>query len=254
MPTDTELSPAERETAVLEAIDLIRPALQSDGGDIVFQEVDADGVVHVKPRRRLRHLPGVHPDAQGRRRAHHHGPRARHHRRGRRRPRRARIAGRPDRPDASGPHGRPGHDRLPRRCSTRRAAVTAGRWPGCSPSSRTAATPPARRSPASPPSAARPAATVGITGAPGRGQEHPHRPSRGRAAGHRRPRRRARGRPEQPVLRRGDPRRPGPHVRPRHRPRRLRALHGHPRAPRRPGPQHAAGRAGARGRRASTGS
>jgi len=47
MPTDTELSPAERETAVLEAIDLIRPALQSDGGDIVFQEVDADGVVHV---------------------------------------------------------------------------------------------------------------------------------------------------------------------------------------------------------------
>jgi len=47
MPTDTELSPAERETAVLEAIDLIRPALQSDGGDIVFQEVDAGGVVHV---------------------------------------------------------------------------------------------------------------------------------------------------------------------------------------------------------------
>ena len=48
MATDTELSPAERETAVLEAIDLIRPALQSDGGDIVFQELDADGVVHVK--------------------------------------------------------------------------------------------------------------------------------------------------------------------------------------------------------------
>ena len=47
MATDTELSPAERETAVLEAIDLIRPALQSDGGDIVFQELDADGVVHV---------------------------------------------------------------------------------------------------------------------------------------------------------------------------------------------------------------
>jgi Fe-S cluster biogenesis protein NfuA len=47
MPTDIDLSPAERETAVLEAIDLIRPALQSDGGDIVFQELDADGVVHV---------------------------------------------------------------------------------------------------------------------------------------------------------------------------------------------------------------
>jgi Fe-S cluster biogenesis protein NfuA len=47
MPIDTDLSPAERETAVLEAIDLIRPALQSDGGDIVFRELDADGVVHV---------------------------------------------------------------------------------------------------------------------------------------------------------------------------------------------------------------
>jgi Fe-S cluster biogenesis protein NfuA len=47
MPTDTELSPAERETAVLEAIDRIRPALQSDGGDIVFRSVDEAGVVHV---------------------------------------------------------------------------------------------------------------------------------------------------------------------------------------------------------------
>jgi Fe-S cluster biogenesis protein NfuA len=32
---------------VLAAIDLIRPALQSDGGDIVLREVDAEGVVHV---------------------------------------------------------------------------------------------------------------------------------------------------------------------------------------------------------------
>jgi Fe-S cluster biogenesis protein NfuA len=47
MPTDTELSPAEREGAVLDAIELIRPALQSDGGDIVFRELDTDGVVHV---------------------------------------------------------------------------------------------------------------------------------------------------------------------------------------------------------------
>jgi Fe-S cluster biogenesis protein NfuA len=36
------------ETQVLEAIDAIRPALQADGGDIVFREIDADGVVHVE--------------------------------------------------------------------------------------------------------------------------------------------------------------------------------------------------------------
>jgi Fe-S cluster biogenesis protein NfuA len=38
---------ASMEEGVLEAIEAIRPALQSDGGDIVFREVDADGVVHV---------------------------------------------------------------------------------------------------------------------------------------------------------------------------------------------------------------
>ncbi len=43
MPVDVEGT----EEAVLEAIDLIRPALQSDGGDIVFNGLDEDGVVHV---------------------------------------------------------------------------------------------------------------------------------------------------------------------------------------------------------------
>jgi Fe-S cluster biogenesis protein NfuA len=38
---------ATMESQVLEAIDLIRPALQADGGDIVFREIDEDGVVHV---------------------------------------------------------------------------------------------------------------------------------------------------------------------------------------------------------------
>jgi Fe-S cluster biogenesis protein NfuA len=38
---------ADMETGVLEAIDAIRPALQSDGGDIMFNGIDADGVVHV---------------------------------------------------------------------------------------------------------------------------------------------------------------------------------------------------------------
>jgi Fe-S cluster biogenesis protein NfuA len=47
MPIDTELEPAEMEGRVLEAIELIRPALQSDGGDIMFDHLDGDGVVHV---------------------------------------------------------------------------------------------------------------------------------------------------------------------------------------------------------------
>ncbi len=42
MSTDT------METGILEAIDAIRPALQADGGDIVFKEVDDGGVVHVE--------------------------------------------------------------------------------------------------------------------------------------------------------------------------------------------------------------
>jgi Fe-S cluster biogenesis protein NfuA len=47
MPTDTDLGSPELEPKVLAAIEAIRPALQSDGGDIVFRELDADGVVHV---------------------------------------------------------------------------------------------------------------------------------------------------------------------------------------------------------------
>ena len=39
---------ASMEPAVLDAIAAIRPALQSDGGDIVFNEIDEDGVVHVQ--------------------------------------------------------------------------------------------------------------------------------------------------------------------------------------------------------------
>ena len=33
---------------MLEAIDAIRPALQADGGDILFRSIDDDGVVHVE--------------------------------------------------------------------------------------------------------------------------------------------------------------------------------------------------------------
>ena len=42
MPSDT------MEAGVLDAIDAIRPALQADGGDIVFKEIDDAGVVHVE--------------------------------------------------------------------------------------------------------------------------------------------------------------------------------------------------------------
>jgi Fe-S cluster biogenesis protein NfuA len=46
MPTDTQTS-GELESQVLEAIEAIRPALQSDGGDIEFNGIDGDEVVHV---------------------------------------------------------------------------------------------------------------------------------------------------------------------------------------------------------------
>ena len=41
------LDVATMEPQILDAIELIRPALQSDGGDIVYRHVDDDGVVHV---------------------------------------------------------------------------------------------------------------------------------------------------------------------------------------------------------------
>jgi Fe-S cluster biogenesis protein NfuA len=47
MATDTALDPAEMSQRIIDTIELIRPALQSDGGDIIFREVDDDGVVHV---------------------------------------------------------------------------------------------------------------------------------------------------------------------------------------------------------------
>lgn len=47
MATGTDLEPSELEQQVKDAIELIRPALQSDGGDIVLDRVDDEGVVHV---------------------------------------------------------------------------------------------------------------------------------------------------------------------------------------------------------------
>ena len=39
---------ASAEADVLEAIEAIRPALQADGGDIVFKSIDDEGIVHVE--------------------------------------------------------------------------------------------------------------------------------------------------------------------------------------------------------------
>ena len=41
------LDHAEQEARIRQAIEAIRPALQSDGGDIVFESLTDDGVVHV---------------------------------------------------------------------------------------------------------------------------------------------------------------------------------------------------------------
>ena len=46
--SDTIADAGSAQAAVLEAIDAIRPALQADGGDIVFKSLDDEGVVHVE--------------------------------------------------------------------------------------------------------------------------------------------------------------------------------------------------------------
>ena len=48
MSTELAEEMAAMEEGVLEAIEAIRPALQSDGGDILFKTIDDDGVVHVE--------------------------------------------------------------------------------------------------------------------------------------------------------------------------------------------------------------
>jgi Fe-S cluster biogenesis protein NfuA len=46
MPTETDTA-GDLEAQVIEAIEAIRPALQSDGGDIMLSGIDGDNVVHV---------------------------------------------------------------------------------------------------------------------------------------------------------------------------------------------------------------
>lgn len=45
---ETQSSSDPREAGVLAALEVIRPALQSDGGDIVYKHIDDQGVVHVE--------------------------------------------------------------------------------------------------------------------------------------------------------------------------------------------------------------
>lgn len=47
MTTSTDTDAGAMEQGVVQAITAIRPALAADGGDIVFERIDADGVVHV---------------------------------------------------------------------------------------------------------------------------------------------------------------------------------------------------------------
>ena len=79
------LDTAEMEEGILEAIEAIRPALQSDGGDIVFNGLDEDGVVHVTLVGACGTCPVSMMTLKARRRADHHGPRPRRHRSRRRR-------------------------------------------------------------------------------------------------------------------------------------------------------------------------
>jgi Fe-S cluster biogenesis protein NfuA len=45
--TEATTNSDPREAGVLAALEVIRPALQSDGGDIVYKHIDDEGVVHV---------------------------------------------------------------------------------------------------------------------------------------------------------------------------------------------------------------
>jgi len=68
------------EAGVLEAIDAIRPALQADGGDIVFKHIDDGGVVHVELVGACGTCPVSTMTLQGGVEPHHHGPGAGYHR------------------------------------------------------------------------------------------------------------------------------------------------------------------------------
>ena len=160
---------------VEEVIEVIRPAIQADGGDIVLAtSTRTPASCTVELIGACVSLPGVDRDAEGRHRADHDGPCARRHR-GRQsgetssrsappsrcdRPRPPALGARRARSSAArrgGDRARAGPPPLARRAGRRRGPRGRPRWP-----TRSAAA----------------AYTVGITGAPGRGQVDPHRRAR----------------------------------------------------------------------------
>lgn len=48
MPEQNESQGRDLEGRVREVLDMIRPAIQSDGGDLEFVELDSDGIVSVR--------------------------------------------------------------------------------------------------------------------------------------------------------------------------------------------------------------
>ncbi len=185
-------------------------------------------------RRRVRLLPGVDDDPQGRRRADHHGSCSRHHR-GRSR----RVA--------SALHGR-------RRCGCRARRTCAAGRPAFDRQGhlhgRTGRRGRARRDPLAA-SAYGPRVVDRDHRRAGRGEVDADRPAGRAAARHRRRGGRARGRSDEPVQRRRDPRRPCADAEPHDRSRRVHPLDGDARAPRRARAGGAAG--GARARRGRQG-
>ena len=121
---------------VRETIEAIRPAVQADGGDIMFHGVDDERRRDRRAGRGLRVLPGLDPHPEGRHRADPQGPgRGRHRGPGRRR----------GRPRPSSACNRVGCDGgRERSCWSAPGPATARRWPACSPSWSGAASPPAR--------------------------------------------------------------------------------------------------------------
>ena len=141
---------------VEKTIEVIRPALQADGGDIVLHDVDEEhGRRHGRAHRCVRRLPGVDADAEGRHRADHARPGRRRHR-GRQRRRRRRSPGVTPRSASelfdAAVERRPHRHRPPAVARSSAAATAPARSAG-SPRPRTGH-----------------AYTVGLTGAPGSGK------------------------------------------------------------------------------------
>ena len=230
---------------VEKTIEVIRPALQADGGDIVLHDVDEEtGVVTVELTGACVGCPASTQTLKA----------------GIERIMRDRVDGVTEVVDVGdvGAEATALTAPAPTRYAARRRALRRRRAPAIVPPGPPAVADRAgrRRRPGGR-AAGRPAAGAAYTVGPHRrarrrqvdADERGDRP----AARRRRTGGRAGDRPVVAVHRRGDPRRPGAHAGPRHRRRGVHPLDGHPWPPRRPGARHARGGAAARRRRAPAG-